>query len=80
VWSRDGAELFYRNGNKMMSVATRLGSEFVASKPRVLFAGAFDESYDVTPDGQRFVMVKMPKESLATRINVVLGLFDKVQR
>ena len=30
VWKRDGGELFYRNGDKMMSVTTKPGSDFSA--------------------------------------------------
>jgi Tol biopolymer transport system component len=38
-WSRDGKELFYRNGPKVMSVAVNLSLEFTAGPPRLLFEG-----------------------------------------
>jgi eukaryotic-like serine/threonine-protein kinase len=79
VWRRDGKELFYRNGNRMMSVSLDLGSEFNASKPRVLFRGDFEPDFDVTPDGQRFIMVKRPPQAQRTQINVVLGAFDHLK-
>ena len=75
-WRRDGRELFYRSGNKMMAVSVRLGDDLVLGKPRLLFNAEFDEEYDVTADGQRFVMVKHEKSPLQTQINVVLGGFD----
>jgi eukaryotic-like serine/threonine-protein kinase len=75
VWRKDGRELFYRNGNKMMAVATRLEPDFSAEKPQMLFEGDFEEDYDVTRDGQRFIMVKRPPQRPRTQINVILGLF-----
>jgi serine/threonine-protein kinase len=79
VWRRDGTELFYRNGRSFMSVTTRIGSDFWASRPQVLFKGDFDEDFDVTPDGQRFTMVKRPPQAPRTQINVVLGAFDHLK-
>ena len=64
--SGNGAEIFYRNGDRMMAVelrATAAGVEL--SQPRMLFdrsysygAGITIANYDVTADGQRFLMVK----------------------
>jgi serine/threonine-protein kinase len=71
VWARNGRELFYRNGDKMMAVTVeaRTGSLEV-STPAVIFEGRFavsnvsggDAWYDVSPDGQRFLMLR-PEES-----------------
>ena len=38
--------------------------------------------YDVTPDGQRFLMLKTggPEESAATQINVVLNWFEELKQ
>ena len=77
VWRRDGKELFYRSANRMMSVSTETGSGFTAGKPQVLFKGDYDDYFDVTPDGQRFVMIKVPRVPPRTEIKVVLGLFNK---
>ena len=64
VWSRDGQELFYRNGDQMMAVAVELGSEFILGRPTVLFEGPYlvnndatFPQYDVSLDGQQFLMV-----------------------
>jgi hypothetical protein len=77
IWRRDGSELFYRNGNKMMAVRTELHSDVIAAKPQMLFKGDFGDSYDVSGDGKRFLMVKLPKPQPRTEIKVVLGLFNK---
>ena len=73
VWRRDGAELFYRSGAKMIAVPIRLKPEFASEKPQTLFEGDFDDEYDVSADGQKFVMVKRPPHSPRTQINVILG-------
>jgi Tol biopolymer transport system component len=65
VWARDGRELFYREGNKMMAAGlTGRGADLQAGRPQALFDGPFAKgsidaaNYDVTPDGQRFLMVQ----------------------
>jgi hypothetical protein len=58
-----------------------------ASKPRRLFERPYELSsdlwpdYDVSPDGQRFLMVKLVDESeVPAQINVVLNWFDELKR
>ena len=65
TWSHSGKELFYwSTANKMMSVGIRPGTTFGFDQPRALFstapyvpAGAM-QSYDVSPDDKRFVMLR----------------------
>jgi eukaryotic-like serine/threonine-protein kinase len=69
VWSRNGRELFYaaRNG-VLMSVALRPeGGRLDAGEPQPLFPLQFDLSgeltwhlrpFDVTPDGERFLVIR----------------------
>jgi Tol biopolymer transport system component len=62
VWARDGRELFYRVGRKMMSVQVVKGSTVSLSTPQLLFEGdyVFGEpviDFDVHPDGQRFTVL-----------------------
>jgi len=81
-WSRDGRELFYRNGDKMMAVDVQTSPAFGAGTPKVLFKGTFASSYDVSPDGKRFLMVKPPAASLAPtdQVTVVLNWFEELRR
>jgi Tol biopolymer transport system component len=63
VWSGDGRELFYRQGQRIMSVQMAGSTEFRAGPPRALFEGdyTFTElttDFDVQPDGQHFVMLR----------------------
>jgi serine/threonine-protein kinase len=86
LWSRDGRELFYRNGDKMMSVPTVFQPAFRASKPELLFVKAYwlypyYPAYDVSPDGRRFLMVKENEQAAAaTAMNVVLNWFEEVKQ
>jgi Tol biopolymer transport system component len=88
VWNRSGRELFYRSGDKMMAVDITTQPSFVASKPHMLFEGPYlpaegtFSNYDVSPDGQRFLMVKPIEQAKAapTQINVVLNWFEELRR
>ncbi len=57
-WSPDGTELFYRSGDKIMVVPIKTRPTFKAGKPRVLFEGFPFKGRDISPDGQRFLMMK----------------------
>ncbi len=77
-WSRDGREIFYREGQKMMVVEVATEPTVSISKPRALFEGLYEVmdgpiNYDVTPDGRRFVMVKMERSEAPTELRVVTG-------
>jgi hypothetical protein len=86
VWGRNGRELFFRNGDKMMAVDVATDPKFHAGKPRLLFEGRYEAyslttSYDVAPDGVRFVMVKADQPSPAPmQFNVVLNWYEEIKR
>ena len=78
VWARNGREIFYRSGDKMMAVEVETEPSFRLSKPKMLFEGRYEgdgwlgyANYDVTPDGQRFLMIRKEEEPAPTRIRVV---------
>ena len=64
LWSPDGRELFYSDGTRLMRVEVGTEPTFSAGVPQVLFAGPYyygnanTRAYDITPDGQRFLMLK----------------------
>jgi len=81
VWSSDGRELFYRDRDKMMAVAIESKPAFKVGKPRLLFDGPYEPEYDVAPDGEKFVMIKVgEKESMPRQLNVVLNWFEELKR
>ena len=84
VWSRDGSELFYRNGSELIAVDVETRPRFRVRNREVLFEGPYTlwpyhSNYDVHPDGQRFVMIK-PYEGDSPRLVVVLNWFDELRR
>jgi eukaryotic-like serine/threonine-protein kinase len=88
VWNPNGRELFYRSGNRMMAVDVTSQPTFSAGRPRMLFEGQYfavqfpltAAAYDVSADGQRFLMVKETESSTAvTQINVVQNWFEELK-
>ena len=81
VWSPDGKEIFYRIYDKMMSVTVIQNDPLQLSKPVMLFEkpfkrvdyGGLQANYDISPDGERFVMIQNTSESKPRVINVVLN-------
>jgi hypothetical protein len=79
VWNPNGQEIFYRIGDRLMTVGlTPAGTELQLSAPRQLFARAYAygagitiANYDVTKDGQRFLMVR--DVTTAGRLRVILN-------
>ena len=88
IWARNGREIFYRNGDQMMSVEITTEPTFSARTPKMLFEGGNFQAaqlsrahYDVTLDGQRFLMVQASKqEQTSQQINVVLNWFEELKQ
>ena len=89
VWAPNG-ELFYRNGDQMMAVEITTEPSFRAGTPLLLFedryrgtgSGGFTVLYDVTPDGQRFLMIKRGEPGLEeqAQIHLVENWFKELKR
>ena len=84
IWNPNGKEIFYRDRDKMMAVEFSTDPQVTLSPPRLLFeqhysyaSGLTIANYDVTSDGQRFLMVK--DESSGTRLNVVMNWVERLQ-
>ncbi len=84
VWSQSFNELFYRNGRKWMAASFTTSPTLSFEVPRVLFEGdylnIFGVDYDVSPDGQRFLLLKPIAEAFPrTQLNVVTNWFDELK-
>jgi len=89
-WNRNGGELFYREGDRMMAVDISATGGFVAGKPRLLFEGNYLKNsqgyarpnYDISLDGERFLMIKSVDQGqpAPTQINVVLNWTEELKR
>jgi len=88
VWNHSGSELFYRNRDEMMAVDIATQPNFTAGKPKVLFEGHYETNpvpianYDISTDGQRFLMLKPVEQAQGalTQINVVLNWFEELKQ
>ena len=83
VWSRDGRELFYRQGEQMMAVRVASTADFSADRPRRLFETRFDvgdngPNYDVSPDGKWFLMPRSERGPVPGELHLVLNWFNEV--
>ena len=75
----------YREGDNVMVVDIDLATGS-SGQPRLLFSGPYPSnqgrtrprSYDVTPDGERFLLTKLPGEQPRPRIVVVLNWFEEL--
>ena len=85
VWSRDGRELFYRNGDFMMAAEIEHAGSLRVGPPRTLFRSRFEmrqpptRNYDVMPDG-RFVMLGRAEEGPPSAIHVMVNPFERARQ
>jgi Tol biopolymer transport system component len=86
VWSPQGNELFFRLQEKVM-VASVVGRDPIRfSPPSLLFEGPWIRSsgfnlpsYDVSADGERFIMIRQRGVS-SGEMHVVVGWLDELER
>jgi len=67
-WAPDGRRLFYRNGRQLLAARVTTVPAFSVTGREVLFEGSYSTSsshqnYDVTPDGQGFLMLQPAAEA-----------------
>jgi Tol biopolymer transport system component len=79
AWAKDGNELFYRQDNKFLVVSVTYDSTLTFGSPEVLFAGSFkidetgggNRNYDVSADGNRFIMIQRKNIPKPKVINII---------
>jgi Tol biopolymer transport system component len=77
-WRRDGRELFYRAGSRLMAVPVSTSATFTAGTPVRLFEARFASvvargRYRPTPDGQRFLVLAALARDVEQPAAVVLN-------
>jgi serine/threonine-protein kinase len=88
LWARNGKQLFYRSEDQVWVVDVRTDGGFSASKPRHLFnvSGMMNgepiRTWDLSLDGQRFLMVKSEetKPTIVTELILVQNWFEELKR
>jgi dipeptidyl aminopeptidase/acylaminoacyl peptidase len=94
IWSPDGNQLFYLNGDAVMHVSVKTKPSFeIVGTPQVLFRGKFigpavgeGTPWDISSDGKRFLMIRLgedtDEESASEsphKINIVLNFFEELK-
>ncbi len=83
-WTRSGRELTYLSGQQMIAVSVDpLSGELGA--PVTLFTGDYWSSsntwtHDVTPDGERFLLLRRPAGTEPRQVIVVTNWFQELRR
>jgi serine/threonine-protein kinase len=90
AWAPNGRELFYvADDGRLMAVDIRVEPAFMAGTPRVVvdrgfFVGAqFIRTYDVSPDGTRFLLIDVPdagSQADTPGLTVVLNWSEELKR
>ena len=82
-----GNEIFFRCGDRAMSLDVETEPEFrVTGKPELMFEGPYDygevgdSHWDISPDGERFAMIRLEEASRPRQIEIVLNWRTLVHR
>ena len=86
MWGRQGRELFYSSDEAMKVVSIRAEPTFTVGSPEILFAGISKRrysgigwrEYDVSPDGQRFLMIGA--KGVRLELIIVHNWFEELKR
>ncbi len=88
VWNRNGRELFYYlTPGKVFAVAVRQGNILSFDAPRLVVDGRYPapywvRQYDISPDGNRFLMLKAVADPLvgSSHLVIVQHWFEELNR
>jgi serine/threonine-protein kinase len=85
LWSPDGRELFYlAPGARLMAIPVQTEPSFAPGNAEELFgvyyAEFFGRTYDISPDGERFLMIKESDEPSSTEFILVQNWFEELNR
>jgi serine/threonine-protein kinase len=88
VWDPSEKELYYRddNGDKLFKVSILTEPAVQIGSPELLFEGRFfgssnwGRNYDISPQGDFFILIEEGEMQSAAQINVVLNWFEELKR
>jgi serine/threonine-protein kinase len=84
LWAADGSEIYYRNGSRWWAVPVQLEPEFTFGDPELIIEGPYlnvgGRSYDLHPDGERFLMIDVPRVESSDRIHIITNWAAEVER
>jgi hypothetical protein len=87
-WPGDGLEIFYLTpGGKLMAVEIQAGAEFEAGLPKELFEVPIQfefrsgrRPYDVTADGEHFIVNTVSEDAASSHATVVLNWTAELEK
>jgi serine/threonine-protein kinase len=92
LWSPNGRELFYLSNDSAMAVSFETEPTLSFGTPKTLFRSTYalsglggGTSWDISPDGKRFLMLKEPQSTVGAggapqMINIVLNWFGELKQ
>jgi Tol biopolymer transport system component len=85
VWSPDGKELLYRQGDRFLAIDIETEPELRSGAPKELFRGRYDLSptghqhYDVAPDGQHFAVIRLSGDEDPGELRLVMNWAEELE-
>jgi serine/threonine-protein kinase len=87
VWAHSGKELFFRHRDQVLAVDVDTAAGFTPGKPRLLFEKTYAQDdlqldgtmYEVSPDGQKFLMLQNETEAATGELKVVVNWVDELR-
>ena len=82
LWAPDGREPFYRSDGKVMAVRIlQTEPELQISAPVALFDDRYEpQSFDISPDGARFVMMRRADDAPPPRLHVIVNWLPELEK
>ncbi len=85
-WASNGGEIVYRSRGRLMAVEVTTEPTFTWGSPSELFDGPYRSGagaatfYDVTPGGERFLMIRDDALEARPPLNVMVNWFEELKR
>jgi len=87
LWAPDGRTLYFMDGNRMMAAEITTTPALVAGRPRPLFevlhyseGGGLSRGHDLSPDGERFVMIQDVSAPRLHELRMVINWFEELKQ
>ena len=83
AWSADGAEVYYRSGDRLMAARIETGAGVRVTSRRVVlepFAPSWPDDYDVHPQGEGLVLVRPSEEPGDGEVAIVVDFAGELAR
>ena len=88
LWAPNGRELFYvAPAGQLIAVPVQSGDDIAFGNPKIAITGPYwtrtlraGREYDISPDGERFLMIKESAGGDSTEFILVQNWFEELKR